>query len=101
MDVVQEWNKRVFRNIFARKELMKKLRNVQRSLELRDNPSLHSYEIDLKTAIEDILEQEELLWFQKPRSTWLANGDRNTKFFHSHILARRKQNRIIALGLKE
>ncbi|KAG8493151.1 hypothetical protein CXB51_010527 [Gossypium anomalum] len=31
---VQEWNKRVFGNIFAKKELLTKLRNVKRSLEL-------------------------------------------------------------------
>ncbi|MBA0712275.1 hypothetical protein Golax_011387 [Gossypium laxum] len=56
-DAMQEWNKKVFGNIFARKnELMTNLRKVQRSLELQGNSSLRSYKIDLKTAIEDILE---------------------------------------------
>lgn len=87
-DAMQEWNKKVFRNIFARKnELMTNLRKVQRSLELQGNSSLRSCKIDLKTAIEDILKQEELLWFQKSKSTYPANGDKNTKFFHCRTLA--------------
>ncbi|TYG52197.1 hypothetical protein ES288_D09G008000v1, partial [Gossypium darwinii] len=86
-DAMQEWNKKMFRNIFARKnELMTNLRKVQRSLELQGNSSLRSCKIDLKTAIEDILEQEELLWFQKSKSTYPTNGDKNTKFFHCRTL---------------
>lgn len=40
------------------------------------------------------LEQEELLWLQKSRNKWLADGDRNTRFFHISTLTRRKKNKI-------
>ncbi|TYH63659.1 hypothetical protein ES332_D07G207900v1 [Gossypium tomentosum] len=43
------------------------------------------------------IEKEELYWFQKSRSEWLFNGDRNTAFFHNRTLKRRQQNNIEAL----
>lgn len=44
-----------------------------------------------------MLKQEKILWFQKSRMAWLMNGDRNTKYFHSRVKARRKTNRIESL----
>lgn len=43
------------------------------------------------------MEQEELLWYQKSREKWLEFGDRNTKYFHTSTIIRRKSNRIEAL----
>lgn len=44
-----------------------------------------------------MLGHNELLWFQKSRSVWLQNGDRNTSYFHTCILARQKRNKIDSL----
>lgn len=44
--------------------------------------------------LEEVLVHEELLWFQKSRFEWLHNGNRNTFYFHSRTLARRKHNKI-------
>lgn len=41
--------------------------------------------------------QEELLWYQKSHSRWIKLGDRNTKFFHSTTIIRRRHNRVEAL----
>ena len=45
----------------------------------------------------DILQQEEEFWSVKSRYNWLIQGDKNTKFFHTSALIRRKRNRIACL----
>lgn len=35
-----------------------------------------------------------MIWFQKSREKWIAFGDRNTKFFHTSTIIRRRRNRI-------
>ncbi|XP_019225846.1 PREDICTED: uncharacterized protein LOC109207391 [Nicotiana attenuata] len=45
------------------------------------------------TILEDIkyLSIEEQYWKQKAMMTWLAEGDRNTSFFHNHVNGKRKK----------
>lgn len=40
---------------------------------------------------------EELMWFQRSRTVWLADGDQNTKYYRTKTLGRRKRYRIIML----
>ncbi|XP_061348715.1 uncharacterized protein LOC133294051 [Gastrolobium bilobum] len=47
--------------------------------------------------LQEILVREELAWFQRSRCNWLKYGDKNTRYFHSSTVARRRHNRIIAL----
>lgn len=41
-----------------------------------------------------VLEQEEMVWFQKSREKWVAHGDQNTKFSHLSTVIRRRRNCI-------
>lgn len=43
------------------------------------------------------LRQEEIFWAQKARLNWLKVGDRNTAYFHAHVLQRRQKNLIHGL----
>lgn len=51
----------------------------------------------IKNQIDNILLDEEIFWKQISRTDWLKEGDKNTRFFHSKALARRKKNRICGL----
>ncbi|XP_057440277.1 uncharacterized protein LOC130732189 [Lotus japonicus] len=44
--------------------------------------------------LDALLEQEEIVWCQRSRATWLRHGDRNTGFFHRKASQRRKRNSI-------
>lgn len=54
-------------------------------------------DLTLRNEYETVCLQEELLWLQKSRSTWIKDGDRNTKFYHTQALIRRRRNRILML----
>ena len=42
--------------------------------------------------------QEEILWRQKTRVSWLKDEERNTKFFHRSIIQNYSQNRILMIN---
>ncbi|KAI8574007.1 hypothetical protein RHMOL_Rhmol01G0320300 [Rhododendron molle] len=63
------WNKDVFGNIFRRKRwVLARLEGVQKSMDYRFSHSLQCFEKDLITEFNEILTQEEILWFQKSRA---------------------------------
>lgn len=49
--------------------------------------------------LNETLTQEAIYWCQKSRVTWLQDGERNTKFFHTSTLIRRRRNAITRLKL--
>ena len=58
---------------------------------------MDSLEKDLQGQLDITLYQEECLWFQKSRSQWITDGDRNTKYYHSKKIIRRRKNKILSL----
>jgi hypothetical protein len=94
------FNKEVFGNIFARKkEVEARLRGIQRALENIDSANLMRLQKELLTSYENILFQEETLWYQKSREQWIKLGSRNTAFFHAQSIIRRKRNKIHGIRL--
>lgn len=88
---VEAWNKDVFGNIDQRKRHLKsRLEGVVRALDAASTVSLIKLERKLKKEWMEVLIQEEVLWMQKSRVDWLHFGDRNTKFFHTTTLVRRR-----------
>ncbi|KAF7835740.1 ribonuclease H [Senna tora] len=91
-----DFNKNVFGNIFKRKkELYARLKGLQRTLDTCRNSRL--LEKELRLELDETLNQEEVLWFQKSRELWVKHGNKNTKFFHTQTLVRRKRNKIEGL----
>lgn len=89
------WNRDVFGRIEGRKRrLLNRLNGIQRSMEHRSNLFLVKLEKELEEELLCTLRQEEVLWFQKSRGRWLKEGDRNTRYYHTKTLIRRRQNKI-------
>jgi len=73
------------------------IKGVQDLLMISQTDLLLAQEEKLLAEFDIILEQEETLWFQKSREKFLALGDRNTSFFHTSTVIRRRRNKIEAL----
>ncbi|KAG7578919.1 Reverse transcriptase domain [Arabidopsis thaliana x Arabidopsis arenosa] len=92
---LRRWNREVFGNIQQRKEkLVEEIKIVQDLLDLNQTDALLSKEAMLIKEFDTVLEQEEMLWFQKSRDRWITLGDRNTTYFHTSTVIRRRRNRI-------
>lgn len=83
---VAVWNKQVFGDIFRRKRsIIRRLHGIERTLELYSRPDLVKLHSELWDEFNRILEQEEMLWFQKSRCNWLSWGIA-TKSSFMHLL---------------
>ncbi|XP_074318679.1 uncharacterized protein LOC141655501 [Silene latifolia] len=80
---LQKWNKEVFGNIFRKKrELLARIEGCQRHLSIARTSNIIKLEAKLRRELDEVLEREELLWYQKYRVDFIRDGDRNTSFFH-------------------
>ena len=92
------WNKDIFGNLFRRKQTIRaRLEGIQRRLAESGQRHLLKLEAQLRKEYNDILNQLELLWFQKSRMEALRDGDRNTRYFHLSTTVRRRYNRVEGL----
>ncbi|XP_019190732.1 PREDICTED: uncharacterized protein LOC109185205 [Ipomoea nil] len=96
---LSSWNKDVFGNIFQRKKrVMARLCGVQYRLAEYCRSDLLKLDCKLRKEMEEILYQEELLWFQRSREEWIVSRDRNTHFYH---VATSVKNNSLKVKLKD
>uniref|UniRef100_A0A2N9FE83 CCHC-type domain-containing protein n=1 Tax=Fagus sylvatica TaxID=28930 RepID=A0A2N9FE83_FAGSY len=96
--LVTTWNKNTFGNIFQRKKrTLARITGMQ--VALATNPSEASARLEKSLRMEygNILKLEEDFWALKSRVGWVVEGDRNTKFFHTTTLVRRRYNKIVRI----
>lgn len=92
---LKRWNREVFGDINKRKELLvNEIKSVQDLLDVSQSDELLHKEEELIKELDVVMEQEEIVWFQKSREKWISEGDRNTKYFHTSTIIRRRKNRI-------
>ncbi|XP_072058201.1 uncharacterized protein [Arachis hypogaea] len=95
---LKKWNNDVFGNVFKRKRrVLNRINGIQKASTYGRNPFLEDLEQQLVTELEEILNQEEILWLQKSRQNWIVDGDRNTRYYHTKTAIRKKKNRILKL----
>lgn len=51
----------------------------------------------LKLKINELLDKESMMWFQRASALYLQLGDNNTQYFHNRASQRYKRNRIHGL----
>ncbi|GMI90163.1 hypothetical protein HRI_002685600 [Hibiscus trionum] len=77
-----KWNKEVFSHIGRRKTLLLAcIKGIEVTRARVDLEFFSDIELDLKHELAKVLENEESLWHQKSRTSWISKGDRNTNFF--------------------
>ena len=52
---------------------------------------------ELKKEIDELVDKEYKMWFQRSKMLWAANGDKNSKFFHCHATQRKRKNLILKI----
>lgn len=45
----------------------------------------------------ELMEKEEVMWFQRANANEFSRGDRNTKYFHKKASGRQKRNKLVKL----
>lgn len=70
---LKRWNKEVFGNVQMRKEkLVAEIKVIQDLLEVYQSDELLRKEETLIKEFDVVLEQEDILWFQKSRERWIT-----------------------------
>ncbi|XP_061370519.1 uncharacterized protein LOC133313201 [Gastrolobium bilobum] len=92
------WHQNVFKENMRRKNrLYSRLNGLDSYKYGRYDHNTELLQKELWRELQAILVREELIWFQSSRNQWLKYGDKNSRFFHSSTIARRRHNRIVTL----
>lgn len=99
-DAAIRFNTETFGNIFKwKRHLMVHLNGIKAALAKYHFDYLVNLERGLVSQYNQVLKQDEILWFQKARMNKLKFGDRSTCYCHVTIVVKRKRNKIEALKL--
>ena len=52
---------------------------------------------NMRLEYADVIRLEEEFWAMKARILWLVEGDRNTAFYHTSALVRKRRNCILCM----
>lgn len=90
-----DWGKNTFGQVRAELRSLKKKLEELRAEQNRQGPSYE--EIKVQNRIVELNYREEIMWRQRSRIQWLAEGYGNMKFFHQKASMRKRKNRICEL----
>ena len=52
---------------------------------------------ELKKEIDELVDKEYSMWFQRSKVLWATNGDKNSKYFHCRATQRKRKNLILKI----
>ena len=86
------WSKDHFGSV--KNQIRKKEELLWKAEEASANGGDHNVVVQLRCELNVLLDKENHMWFQRSRALWLAEGDRNTRFFHRVATQRKRKNFI-------
>ena len=92
---LRQWSRVQFGNITKiLKEKTEKLKQAEMESSLGHG---HDEVLSIRHEVNELLLKKEKMWRQRSRDSWLKEGDRNTKYFHSRASHRRRRNSILSM----
>ncbi|XP_075664977.1 uncharacterized protein LOC142634560 [Castanea sativa] len=91
----QDWNQKHFGNV--RRELEKKRKLLREVKEEAMRTGVNFQVRELKKEIDELMDKEYRMWFQRSKVLWAVNGDKNSKLFHCHATQRKRKNSILRI----
>lgn len=90
--VLSKWSKLTFGDIFKQLAIREEVVRVKEML-FEEEPIIENRIVLQKAQVElkKYLSIEEQYWKQKSSMTWFAEGNKNTRFFHSHVNGKRQK----------
>lgn len=95
MQNLKDWNRVTFGNVLAK--LNKVREDICELNKLGMTGDLVGRRRELEREEDRLMEQEEVLWFQRAKADEFKWGDRNSKFFHKKANGRSKRNKLTRL----
>ena len=92
---LQSWGRASFGAVRSELRHLRTHLEELRLLPGRVGPSAEEDRVEARMV--ELCLREEIMWRQRARIQWLAEGDSNTKFFHRKASARKAKNRIVEL----
>lgn len=80
-----------------KRRLEARLDGIQCKMGTQSHRGLIKLKAKIRKDLEEVLYQEELLWYQRSREEWITSGDKNTNYYHAATRVRRATNKIHAL----
>lgn len=86
-----------WQHLLQEKKVLERLKGIQLQQSIRYNQYLGELEQALRKECNNVLKQVELFWYQKARTKWLKEEERNTHFFHCSTIIKRRKDKILKL----
>ncbi|XP_019189720.1 PREDICTED: uncharacterized protein LOC109184127 [Ipomoea nil] len=97
-DGLTSWSREAFGSVEGRKKiLLARIGGIQRQQDFSYHNGLRQLEKKLRQELDEVLYQEELMWFQRSREEWIVSGDRNTRYYHTATMVRKARNKVLSL----
>ena len=69
----------------------RKIEAIQKEDSMEENVTIEG---SLQQELSEWLLQNKIIWRQKSRELWLKEGDKNSRFFHTSTIIRRRKNLV-------
>ncbi|OMO86337.1 reverse transcriptase [Corchorus capsularis] len=92
---LENWDVTVFGNV--RYGIQRKKKELEQAYITAQVTGVSRQLHDCLDEFNDLYDREEIMWRQRSKVSWLREGDRNSRFFHSVVNTRKAKNNIASI----